>query len=80
MSLKAPLHIFKFSRIPSPGPRDRLAEEAGPSEDLHALTGSSVDSLRWEAGRLLRSSGSWYFNAADQTGPVLPVTRQTGRI
>ena len=69
MSLKAPLHYFKFSRGQLMARLDRLAEEASESEGMAEHPLKAADPIRWDAGRLERSGGKYYYVAADDTGP-----------
>ncbi|MEI9904042.1 MAG: hypothetical protein WDN06_08680 [Asticcacaulis sp.] len=74
MMLKAPLHFFKLSRGQLLARLDRLAEEASENEGMAEHAAKAVDPIRWESGRLERSGGTWYYVAADETGPALHVT------
>lgn len=77
MTLKAPLHVFKFSRGHLRARLDRLAEEVSENEGMAEHVAKAGNPIRWESGRLVRSGGGWYHVTADEAGPLLYVARRT---
>lgn len=80
MTLRAPLHQFKFSRglLLARLRMDRLAEETSENEGMREHLAKSSDPICWEKGRIERCGGAWHYIAADETGPGWATVRQGG--
>jgi hypothetical protein len=66
MIVKAPLHSFIFARGRLRALIDRMSEEVSENDGMREHPSKADDPIRWEAGRLERCGGQ-YFYVADDT-------------